>query len=180
MHILAGAKKGMRLNVPDEGTRPTTNLVKKSLFDSIHYLLEGATILDLFAGSGALGLEALSRGAKEATFVEKSPKACACIKKNIDTLHFTSIAHLFPLDVEKALVQLGTFDLIFMDPPYDLDIGSLTAKALTHLKEGGLLIVEQSKRSKFLENLTYVKKKEFGDTFLYFFDSKHPKPPCNT
>jgi 16S rRNA G966 N2-methylase RsmD len=129
--------------------------------------------------AGLWALRLSQEGQKRPPLLKKALKP-VLVSKNIDTLHFTSIAHLFPLDVEKALVQLGTFDLIFMDPPYDLDIGSLTAKALTHLKEGGLLIVEQSKRSKFLENLTYVKKKEFGDTFLYFFDSKHPKPPCST
>lgn len=162
----------MRLKVPKEGTRPTTNKIKKSLFDSIQYLLDGAVVLDLFAGSGALGLEALSRGAKITTFVEKDPSALECIKKNIETLEFQSQSIIYPIPVDQALFQLEAYDLIFVDPPYDLDIGGLVEKILPHLNQSGLMIVEQSKRTKFLDHLPYTKKKEYGDTVNYFFQKK--------
>jgi 16S rRNA (guanine966-N2)-methyltransferase len=169
MYILAGSKKGMTLKVPKEGTRPTTNKIKKSLFDSLQHLIQGADVLDLFAGSGALGLEALSRGAKSATFVEKDQKAVECIQKNIETLGFHSSSTLYSLPVDRAINLLSQYDLIFVDPPYDLDISSFVEKIISHLKENGLMIVEQSKRAKFLQHLPCIKKKEFGDTVNYFF-----------
>jgi len=170
MYILAGTKKGMRLKVPKEGTRPTTNKIKKSLFDSIQYLIEGACVLDLFAGSGSLGLEALSRGAQTATFVEKDAVAIECIKKNVETLGFSSQTTLIPYPVDRSISYLKEYDLIFVDPPYDLDIKNLVEEVRSHLKQGGLMIVEQSKRTKFLEDLPFNKKKEYGDTVNYFFE----------
>lgn len=175
MYILAGEKKGLPLVCPKEGTRPTTTKIKKSLFDSIQHLIEGSTVLDLFAGSGALGLEALSRGAIQATFVEKDSTAADCLKKNIEKLNYqdrTRVIHNF---VERSFSHISKFDLIFMDPPYDLDVLKITLDCSPHLNEAGLLIVEQSKRVKFLDSLPYIKKKEYGDTVVYFFDGNSLK-----
>lgn len=170
MHILAGEKKGMPLVVPKEGTRPTTNKIKKSLFDSIQHLIDGSKVLDLYAGSGALGLEALSRGAAHATFIEKDQKAADCLKKNIDKLSYQDRSRIIVNFVERSFSHISTFDLIFMDPPYELDVKKITTDCCSHLNESGLLIVEQSKRAKFVDSLPWVKKKEYGDTVIYFFD----------
>jgi 16S rRNA (guanine966-N2)-methyltransferase len=175
MYILAGTKKGMRLKVPQEGTRPTTNKIKKSRFDSVQYLIEGAEVLDLFAGSGSLGLEALSRGARTATFVEKNASAIDCIKKNVEILGFNPQVTIIPSPVERALNHLKEYDLIFIDPPYDMNIKTLVQDIRSHLKDGGLMIVEQSKRTKFLDDLLFNKKKECGDTVNYFFQKNDPK-----
>ncbi|MFZ4772781.1 MAG: 16S rRNA (guanine(966)-N(2))-methyltransferase RsmD [Chlamydiia bacterium] len=172
MHILAGEKKGTPLDVPKEGTRPTTNKIKKSLFDTIQHYVVDAKVLDLFAGSGSLGLEALSRGAAFATFIEKGVHASNCLKKNIDKLGYEERSTLIQSSVEHALKKLESYDLIFMDPPYEMDVEAITTQLLSHLCPGGLLIVEQSKRAKFLTELPYTKKKEYGDTILYFFTHK--------
>ncbi len=169
MYILAGEKKGTILDVPKEGTRPTTNKIKKSLFDTIQHEIEGARVLDLFAGSGNLGLEALSRGAIHATFVEKSAKAAVSIKKNIEKLGYADRTTLLIRPAEKILDEVASYNLIFMDPPYDIDVIEFATQILENLSPKSLFIVEQSKRTPF--PLPFTKKKEYGDTILYFFAS---------
>jgi 16S rRNA (guanine966-N2)-methyltransferase len=171
MQILSGDKKGSILAVPKEGTRPTTNKIKKSLFDSIQYRLEESVVLDLFAGSGALGLEALSRKAAFAVFVEKDFHAIECIKKNIEKLDFKDRTEVLQINLNKPFQSDRLFDLIFIDPPYDFDCLEICIEALKLLKPDGLMVVEQSKRTRFLDPLVCSKKKEFGDTVLYFFEA---------
>ena len=101
--------------------------------------------------------------------MEKDAFAIECIKKNVETLGFSSQTTLIPYPVDRSISHLKEYDLIFVDPPYDLDIKNLVEEVRSHLKEGGLMIVEQSKRTKFLEDLPFNKKKEYGDTVNYFF-----------
>ncbi len=125
LRIIAGEARGRRLSTP-EGmeVRPTTSRVREAVFNSLHSqgCLEGADVLDLFAGSGALGLEAVSRGAASATFVESAPAALAALKANIDATGFSDRCRMVPGDVMKELPQLGGgFDVALCDPPYGFD-----------------------------------------------------------
>ena len=125
LRIIAGEARGRRLTAP-EGmeVRPTTSRVREAVFNSLHSqgCLEGADVLDLFAGSGALGLEAVSRGAASATFVESAPSALAALKANIDGTGFNDRCRVVPGDVMKELAGLGHgFDVALCDPPYGFD-----------------------------------------------------------
>ncbi|MCY3960741.1 MAG: RsmD family RNA methyltransferase [bacterium] len=125
LRIIAGEARGRRLSTP-EGieVRPTTSRVREAVFNSLHSqgCLEGANVLDLFAGSGALGLEAVSRGAASATFVESAPAALAALKANIDVTGFNDRCRVVPGDVMRELAGLGHgFDVALCDPPYGFD-----------------------------------------------------------
>ena len=139
LRIIAGEARGRRLGTP-EGTdvRPTTSRVREAVFNSLHSLgwVEGADVLDLFAGSGALGLEAVSRGAASATFVESSPLALAALRANIDATGFHDRCRVVPGDVMAELPRLGRgYDVALCDPPYGFGgwpelLGSLPAEAV--------------------------------------------------
>ncbi|WP_459547277.1 16S rRNA (guanine(966)-N(2))-methyltransferase RsmD [Nocardia sp. X0981] len=153
--IVAGIAGGRRLRVPPAGTRPTSDRVREALFSSIEARmdLDGVRVLDLYAGSGALGLEALSRGAAAALLVESDRRAAAVLRGNIAELGLTG-AQVRIGSVAQVLAHggAGTFDLVFADPPYDLPTGAVHAD-LTALVEHGwlapeaLLLVERSVRS---------------------------------
>lgn len=124
LRIIAGKFKGRILKIPKSSrTRPTQGMLREAIFNICQNEIEGALFLDLFAGSGAMGLEALSRGAARATFVEQNRQAIACIKENIKTLQVENQAALIPADVSLALTLLAKqktqFDLIYIDPPYE-------------------------------------------------------------
>ena len=151
MRVIAGSAKRLQLKTLDGlDTRPTTDRIKETLFNMISPYLYDCRFLDLFAGSGGIGLEAVSRGAKKAVFVENSKKAAACIQENIRFTKFTSSCDLKCMDALSALRMLErryVFDIIFMDPPYGL---GLEYEVLEHLKtssiltEDTLIIVEES------------------------------------
>ena len=124
MRVIAGSARHLILKtVEGMDTRPTTDRIKETLFNMLQYQLAGCSFLDLFSGSGAIGIEALSRGAAQAVFVERAPRALACIQDNLKTTHLEDRALVMPMDVLGALKRLEAdqkaFDLIFMDPPYD-------------------------------------------------------------
>lgn len=125
LRIIAGEARGRRLSTPDGiEVRPTTSRVREAVFNSLHSqgCLEGADVLDLFAGSGALGLEAVSRGAASATFVESAPPALAALKANIDATGFNDRCRVVPGDVMEELPRLGHgYDVVLCDPPYRFD-----------------------------------------------------------
>lgn len=119
MRVMAGTARGMNLRVPRSGVRPTMELVKGAIFSSLHDLIPGARVLDLFAGSGSLGIEALSRGAGHVVMVEKDKFALKVIQENLEKTRLA--AELQPADVFSYLDRLapvGGFDLIIADPPY--------------------------------------------------------------
>lgn len=120
MRIISGTWKGKTLIVPDEGTRPSTDRTREALFNILQHIIEGATVLDLFSGSGALALEALSRGANIATAVENDKFACREIKKNVSSLNAKNL-NIVQSDVISflELSQYNKFSLIFADPPYE-------------------------------------------------------------
>ncbi len=123
MRVIAGSARRLRLKAPEGlDTRPTTDRIKETLFNMISADVAQARFLDCFAGSGGIGIEALSRGASEAVFIEKSPKAAACIRQNLRATRLEGKAQVLVRDVLDGLRRLengGSFGVIFMDPPYD-------------------------------------------------------------
>ena len=123
MRVVSGECKGRPLKaVPGVSTRPTTDKVKESIFNMIGPYFEGGQVLDLFAGSGGLGIEALSRGMDKAIFVDKEYKAITTVRSNLEACHYTARAEVYKNDSERALKALikreMSFDLILLDPPY--------------------------------------------------------------
>lgn len=153
MRIIAGKFRGKRLFSPEgEGTRPTSDKVRESVFGILASRGEiGGRVLDLFAGTGALGLEALSRGADTAVFVDKSPAAAKIIRKNIALTG--ADAEVYNTDWKVAVRKLtGRFDLIFLDPPYALGAETDVVAAIDErdlLAEGGVIVVEHDARNDF-------------------------------
>ena len=140
MRIIGGEKRSRAILAPaGEDTRPTLDQTRESLFNILRGRVEDAEVLDLYAGSGALALEALSRGAKRAVLVDLSREACRVIRKNIESLGFQEAAALYQTDAAVALDRLqkkdARFDLIFLDPPYRVNL----SETLKKCAEGGLL-----------------------------------------
>ena len=141
MRVIAGSARRMPLVTPKgNATRPTTDRIKETLFNIIQNDIQGCEFLDLFAGSGGIGIEALSRGAKNASFVESSKEAIACIRENLKKTHFSEKANLIPYDFKRALSALSAngkrFDIIFADPPYE---AGYEEEILSGLVDGDLI-----------------------------------------
>ena len=142
MRIVGGRLKGRRLNNPgSDAIRPTSDRIREALFNILthgidDFTLENLNVLDLFAGSGALGLEAISRGAKFALFVEQSAEARGLVRKNVEDLGLTGVTKIFRRDATKLgdIQRFHPFDLIFLDPPYGKSLGE---KALIAAQNGG-------------------------------------------
>lgn len=147
MRIISGSARGRRLKEPQGmDTRPTTDKVKESLFNIIQFELEGRRVLDLFAGTGQLGLEALSRGAEHCTFVDQRREAAALVRENVKLCGFTDMARVAQ---EEALSFLSScrekFDVVFLDPPYQSGLLEKSLKLLTRfdiLREHGIIVCE--------------------------------------
>lgn len=142
MRVIAGEHRGRRLAaVPGKGTRPTTDKVKESIFNMIGPYFDGGWALDLYAGTGGLGIEALSRGAERAVFVERDAKAFAVVKQNVEACRLDKQAELYKLDADRALrtmAQRGiAFDLVFLDPPY---AHQKIEEEIRFLHESGMLV----------------------------------------
>lgn len=172
MRVIAGSARRLLLKTPQGlETRPTSDKVKETLFNMLMPDIYDSVFLDLFAGSGGIGIEALSRGAKRAVFVEKSKAALECIKANIHTTHFEDSSTIMANDASSALRMLSgrdSFDIIFMDPPYDKgyekEMLSIIANS-TLLNEDGLIVVEAVKENDFSFvddlNMSIIKVKEY-------------------
>ena len=145
MRIIAGTHRGRRIAAPKgRDTRPTSDRVRENAFNLIGPV-DDAVVLDLFAGSGAMGLEALSRGAARATFVEHDRDACRVIGENLDKLGLKAI--VLPMDAVRAVEQeRQTYDLVLCDPPYDFDGAKLAPHLAKLLTDDGLLVWESSSR----------------------------------
>jgi 16S rRNA (guanine966-N2)-methyltransferase len=145
MRIIAGTHRGRRIAAPKgRDTRPTSDRVRENAFNLIGPVDE-ADVLDLFAGSGALGLEALSRGAATATFVESDRDACRVINTNLDTLDFRGT--VLQQDALRAVTsERRTYDLVLCDPPYGYDHAKLTPHLARLLRDNGLLVYESAGR----------------------------------
>ena len=159
MRVIAGSARRLNLVSPKGmSTRPTSDKVKETLFNILAPELYDAEFLDLFAGSGAIGIEALSRGAKHCTFVEKDKNAIDCIRKNLSTTRFDEKATVVPYDVFTSIYNLRckpSFHIIFMDPPYDKELEKTVLKSLSGLDivtSDTMIIVEAS----HMTDMSYV------------------------
>ena len=172
MRIIAGTARSLPLKtIEGKDTRPTTDKTKETLFNVMQFDVPGSYFLDLFAGSGQIGLEALSRGAQYAVFVENSRKAAACIEDNIKFTKFDKQSKLLTTDAVTAVRTLEgkyKFDIVFMDPPYNKELEKEVLTALADsdiLKEDALIVVEASNETDFgyLPQLGYevVKEKNY-------------------
>ena len=152
MRIIAGTARGRRIEAPEgKNTRPTLDRVRENLFNILQTRVRSSTVLDLFAGSGALSMEALSRGAASAVLCDLDREAHRVEKKNAEALGFTDRAELFLGDWRMAVRRLAAekrqFDLIFLDPPYRMtDLREVCAGVLPLLAEDGLIVVEHEAR----------------------------------
>lgn len=178
MRIIAGDMGSRRLKTPaGTDTRPTADRVKEALFSILGARVYGARVLDLYAGSGALALEALSRGAAEAVLCDKSRDACRVIRENIESLGCQSRARLLPMQDTLALNALQTegqaFSLVFLDPPYRMDTAPICALLAEYglVGAGGLVVVEHSRETppEIALPLKLTDRREYGVTGLSFY-----------
>ena len=179
MRVISGKCRGTHLLAP-EGmeTRPTTDRIKETLFNMIAFDIPECEFLDLFSGSGGIGIESLSRGAKHAVFVDQGDKALACIRANLEKTRLTKEAEVMNMNVLDAVKTLGRrqakFDIIFMDPPYALEgidhiIETIVEQELLH--EEGYIILERSSTNSIVKlphNLVLWKEKKYKTTTLSF------------
>ncbi len=167
MRVIAGKARRLLLkSVPGEGTRPTTDRIKETLFNILQDRIYGICFLDLYAGCGGIGIEALSRGAKHACFVDNNRAAIDCIRQNLETTGLSDQAEIFPFDVIRALDRLEgrePFQIIFMDPPYhsieaQRVLGHIADHRPSFVDDKTLLIVEMASDEDItkLTNLGYA------------------------
>ena len=180
MRVLAGAYKGRRLVTPrGSTTRPTADQVRIALMDTLMPRLPGARVLDLFAGAGGVGLEALSRGAAHATFVERDSRAVEALRRNVETLGVAAYARIERADVRTALDRLAragaVFDIVFLDPPYDEDLVTPVLQQLggSTVAASDVVVIAQHLTKKAPPDahgrLAAFRTRRFGETTLTFF-----------
>lgn len=176
MRVIAGTLRSRSLVAPSGDARPTSDRVREALFSALGDI-GGARVLDLFAGSGALGIESLSRGAGSVVFVDSSRASLTALRRNLKTLELEGVSTVMPLSVSKALRSLGaegqSFDLVFLDPPYD---AGLHLPTLSGLRKAGVVdresavVAERAKRHALdpseLEGWVIERERTYGDTVL--------------
>jgi 16S rRNA (guanine(966)-N(2))-methyltransferase RsmD len=174
MRVIAGTARGIPLRAPrDAGTRPVTDRVKETLFGILGERVPGARVLDLYAGSGALGIEALSRGAEHATLVERGREALAAIRHNLARTGLEAGASVQGGDVMRFLAAPGEarFDLVFLDPPYaERAILAPLERVVPLLAPGGSVVVKHFWRTEVpvAAGLSVWRERRFGETALTF------------
>lgn len=180
MRIIAGTAKGRVLKMPQGDVRPTADRVKESMFNALGQWMDGEVVLDLFAGAGSLGLEALSRGAREATFVERDRTVLAVLRQNIEELGFARVSTVMPLPVERAIPKLAAagrrFSLVFADPPYARHVLLPVVEAIDGsgiLQPKGRLVLEHDKREELPGRIGALERgdeRRYGDTVVSYFE----------
>ena len=167
MRVISGTARGRRLREPkDYSVRPTTDKVKESIFNIVQFDIEGRRVLDLFAGSGQLGIEALSRGAAYCVFVDKAADSLRLVRENLKITGVADRARVTAGDSLAYLAGAEKFDLIFLDPPYDTDLLKNAIRLINKfdiLKENGIMICE-SRREQTLPAVSepYSMLKEYA------------------
>ena len=176
VRIIAGRLKGRRLKAPAwDGLRPTSDKLRETLFNILAPRVEGARVLDGFAGTGAVGIEAISRGAAHVTFVEQDRRAVALIEENLKVCVVQGGYTIQRGDVATVLPGLGSnaFDLILLDPPYDITTMTAVLEASARaLAPGGLVVLEHATRRALepVASLESVRQVKSGDSTLTFFE----------
>lgn len=176
MRIISGTNKGKKLYAPEGASvRPTSDKIKEAIFNIIGPIDEEAVVLELFAGSGSIGIEFLARGAKYCTFVDKSYKSLNYVNKNLGLCNFNNKGKIILSDYGKAIINLSKnnekFDYIFADPPYALNLSNNIIDSVFEydiLRPRGLLIIETDKSEKVIDNndtnMVKYKEKIYGRT----------------
>lgn len=184
MRVIAGSARGRPLKtVKGLAVRPTTDRVKESLFNVLQSRVPDSSFLDLFAGSGAVGIEALSRGARRAVFVDRAGAHLQVVADNLDRTGLSGQAELLRLDAVQALPVLARrgdrFDLVFLDPPYGQDLVPRTLAALAEqplVEPGGLVVCEHHRKDPVparAGTLVRFRELEFGETVLSFYSAEN-------
>ncbi len=177
LHIIGGSAKGRRLfSPPDHNTRPTAARVRESLFNILQDIIEGSHFLDLFCGAGAVGIEALSRGALHATFVDQQADALDLVRRNLRLCKMEGQADLARLELPGKLSRLTTpYHIVFADPPYALPCQEQLLRALcTHrlLCPDAVVVVESGKKAVLPDSVESLARKDtrtYGDSVLHFY-----------
>lgn len=181
MKVITGTARGRRLNAPEGlDVRPTTDKVKEAIFSAIQFEIENAYVLDLFAGSGQMGIEAISRGASRAVFVDNSQKAIRCINENIRNVKFERQSEVINRDsYDYIKLTRNMFDIIILDPPYrHSHIDNILPFAAKKLKDDGLVICEYESEAgepSAPEGLTLRKTYRYGKINVSVFCRKVPE-----
>jgi len=179
MRIISGTSRGRKLVTPrDQSLRPTSDRVKESIFNILQDEVHGKVVLDLFAGTGNLGIEALSRGAKRAIFVEKGRQALRLIQRNLSQIGLEERSEIIPKDVSRAIGILRhkgeCFDLILMDPPYEKGLIQSTLMKLNSnpiYHKDSILVIEHNRREplpRVLGGWNLIRQRRMGDTMISF------------
>lgn len=183
MRVIAGSARSIQLVAPDEKVRPTTDRTKETLFNMIANAVPGSCILDLFAGSGALGIEALSRGASHCDFIDHFAESIQCIKKNLEKTKLIENATVLKYDYNDACQKLGEekkqYDLIFLDPPYMMDLETAALKEIVSfdlLAPDGMVVIESDIKTHLdmtlFDTLEVYKSKEYRTNKFTFIQRK--------
>ncbi|MCK4325483.1 16S rRNA (guanine(966)-N(2))-methyltransferase RsmD [bacterium] len=180
MRVIGGEARGRRLAIlRGRTTRPTADRVKESLFNILGEKVVEAEVLDLFAGVGSLGIEALSRGARKAVFVDKKSSCARVIRGNLETLGFSERAEVYEEEANKAIKFLDKrgrkFGLLLVDPPYSSDLAEAAGQELAKssiIDDGGVVVVEHYRKkviSQRMRNLKLTREEQYGNTVLSFY-----------
>jgi 16S rRNA (guanine966-N2)-methyltransferase len=180
--IVAGTAGGRTLQVPGSGTRPTSDRVREALFSRLEHAgaIADATLWDLYAGSGALGLEAASRGARDVVLVESSRSAAQVCRRNAATLGLTGVSVVAERVAQFLARATGPVDLALLDPPYGIsepELADALAGLVPHLAPGAVIVVERSTRSPepiWPTCLHRVDERRYGETVLWFAEPATP------
>ncbi|MBI2083251.1 MAG: 16S rRNA (guanine(966)-N(2))-methyltransferase RsmD [Deltaproteobacteria bacterium] len=177
MRVISGSAKGHRLKSPKgSAIRPALDKIKGAIFNILGDL-EGMKVLDLFAGTGSIGIEALSRGAKLATFIDNSRPALQLVHHNLEKCRLADRGHIVKLKLPLELGHLprtySPFDIVFVDPPYDQKLINPTLRRLVRekiLAPSGIVVIEHSPREKIAEDvgLTIIDERKYGQTIISF------------
>jgi 16S rRNA (guanine(966)-N(2))-methyltransferase RsmD len=174
MRIISGSHKGRRIETPDwSGLRPTSDRLRETLFNILAPRIRGSSVLDGYAGTGAVGIEALSRGASHVTFVDADPRAARLVARNLARCGIRDRFVIIRADLEHPATSVDrAFDLIFLDPPYEADPSRAAALVRPRLRQDGLLIIEH-RRSRTLpghiDGLMHAREVRAGDSALAFY-----------
>jgi 16S rRNA (guanine966-N2)-methyltransferase len=172
LRVIAGELRGRRLDAPaGEGTRPTADRVRQATFNALESLgaLEGARVFDAFAGSGALGIEALSRGASEATFVDRGASARSVVEANLRSTNLADRARILAGDGTSMAAHGGPWDLVLLDPPYSFEgWPDLLAAVAANLAEQGVVVIESDREVALPPPLVGIRVRQYGSTVVTF------------
>lgn len=185
MRVIAGTARGIRLAAVTKGVRPTSDRVRESVFNSLGQFFRGGSVLDLYAGTGALGIEALSRGSEWAVFVEKDRRTAKVIRENLEKTGFVDLAEVVVGDAKEVVGRMvgggegiasgKQFNLIFADPPYRIaasEVGEVLPSLRSLLAFGGRIVVEGDAPFDEFDNVVGLEgaARRFGGTFVTVFE----------